>query len=231
MPSYVPVPAGDDQAAALGGGNWAPGPAAPVGARGKRGRRSRAPVWALAAVIVAASAGAVVVLGTGALRGPRHVTARPAPGAVVFEQLLAQSANAQQLEATAVAHACQESAPGAPARNSQLTELNRAVKLEYSVLGAVQVDTRELSTVPEGVLLLADLDAVAAAGLTIGRDYEGWLQDLQATGCYSAPTNDIHYRAAGVEVVAASGAEQRLAGTWDGIAARYNLRAWTAAQI
>ena len=26
--------------------------------------------------------------------------------------------------------------------------------------------------------------------------YGDWLEDLQATGCYSAPTNDIHYREA-----------------------------------
>ncbi len=62
--------------------------------------------------------------------------------------------------------------------------------------------------------MVSDLNAATLAELTVDQDDQGWLQDLQATGCYSAPTNDIHYRAAGLDAPAAAGADTRLADAW-----------------
>ena len=56
-------------------------------------------------------------------------------------------------------------------------------------------------------------------------------EDLQATGCYGAPTNDIHYRAATEASLPASVAKDRVVATWAGVASRYGLPSWTAGQL
>ena len=43
---------------------------------------------------------------------------------------------------------------------------------------------------------MAELGQATAASLKVDEDYAAWLVDLQATGCFSAPTNDLHYVAA-----------------------------------
>jgi hypothetical protein len=61
--------------------------------------------------------------------------------------------------------------------------------------------------------------------------YRAWLEDLQATGCYSAPTNDVHYRAATAASLVAGQAEEELAAGWAGIASRSHLRSWKASDL
>jgi hypothetical protein len=127
---------------------------------------------------------------------------------------MASNASAEGLAATAVARSCAQAAPGLPHRGGFLNDLGRAIVLRQSVLRALDVDRRRLLAMPHGAELVTDLTAATTADLTVDQDYQGWLQDLQATGCYSAPTNDIHYRAAGLGSSAAAVANQRLTQAW-----------------
>jgi hypothetical protein len=163
--------------------------------------------------IVAASASAAIVLAGREASKHLHIS-RVLPGEALFEQLVATSATAQQLTATAVARSCTDAAPGAAMRGALLVDLDRAIGLRQSVLRSLEADRAELLGMPDGALLVSDLSAATLAELTVDQDDQGWLQDLQATGCYSAPTNDIHYRAAGLDAPAAAGADTRLAHAW-----------------
>ena len=127
---------------------------------------------------------------------------------------MASNSSAQELAASAVAHSCEDAAPGAALRGGLLGDLSRAIVLRESVLRALDADRRRLLAIPDGAQLVTDLGAATMADLIVDQDYQGWLQDLQATGCYGAPTNDIHYRAAGPDSSAAAGANQRLAHAW-----------------
>ena len=95
-----------------------------------------------------------------------------------------------------MAQSCQEATPGGTVRSALLGDLIRAIALRQAVLRTLEADRLQLLAMPEGALLATDLGAATTAELEMDQDYQGWLQDLQATGCYSAPTNDVHYRAA-----------------------------------
>ena len=189
-------------------------PTAAITAPERPHRRGRALFWLLAVVaVVAASASAAIVLA--GREASRHLHMSGAsPGEALFEQLMATSATAQELTATAVARSCTDAAPAAAMRGALLVDLNRAIGLRQSVLRSLEADRAELLGMPDGALLVNDLNAATLAELTVDQDDQGWLQDLQATGCYSAPTNDIHYRAAGLDAPAAAGADTRLAHAW-----------------
>jgi len=189
-------------------------PTAAIIAPERRHRRGRALFWLLAVVVViAASASAAIVLAGREASQHLHVS-RASPGEVLFEQLMATSATAQGLTATAVARSCTDAAPGAMMRGELLVDLSRAIGLRQSVLSSLEADRTELLGIPNGALLVNDLNAATVAELTVDQDDQGWLEDLQATGCYSAPTNDIHYRAAGLDGPVAAGADMRLAHAW-----------------
>jgi hypothetical protein len=189
-------------------------PTASVTAPERPSRRGRAIFWLLVIVVViAACASAAIVLASREATGHRHLP-RVSQGEALFEQLLATSSTAQQLTATAVARSCQEPAPGAPARVALLSDLSRAIGLRQSVLHLLDVDRQQLLPIPDGAQLVSDLNAATVAEMTVEQDDQGWLQDLQATGCYSAPTNDVHYRAAYLGSVTAAGADRRLAHAW-----------------
>jgi hypothetical protein len=162
--------------------------------------------------IVAATVSATIVLA--GREASRLHPSRVSPGRALFEQLLATGSTAQLLTATAVARSCQEAAPGAAFRAALVGDLSRAIGMRQSVLRSLSADKVELLSIPDGALLVTDLSAATVAELSVEQQDRGWLQDLQATGCYSAPTNDIHYRAAGLDEPAAARADQRLAGAW-----------------
>lgn len=209
-----PLPATRTQVMAAGGAVESFRPTAAITAPERPRRRGRALFWLLAVVaVVAASASAAIVLAGREASKHLHM-ARVLPGEALFEQLMATSATAQQLTATAVARSCTDAAPGAAMRGALLVDLNRAIGLRQSVLRSLEADRAELLGMPDGPLLVSDLNAATLAELTVDQDDQGWLQDLQATGCYSAPTNDIHYRAAGLDAPAAAGADTRLADAW-----------------
>jgi hypothetical protein len=173
----------------------------------------RALVWLLAVVIiVAASVSAVVVL-AGGTRGGRGAS-RVSSAEAVFGQMMATNTTAAQLAATAVARSCQEASPGTSTRAVLLGDLGQAVALRRSVLRALAIDRAELATMPDGGLLITDITAATTAALAVDQDDQGWLQDLQATGCYSAPTNDLHYREAALAIPVATAADRRLTVAW-----------------
>jgi hypothetical protein len=212
---HVPTPPGSSARAPLtpaasssSGLRPTAGVTAPVGTP----RRGRVFVWLLAVVLVVASVAAALVLeGVGRGNGGPGRLSR---AEVLFERLMAEDESAQTLAASAVAHPCEQASPGSPGRAALLGDMGRAVALRQAVLRAAGADKGELVVMPDGELLVADLRQAATTGLAVDKDEQGWLLDLQATGCYSAPTNDIHYRAAGLAAPAAAGAAGRLTATW-----------------
>jgi hypothetical protein len=209
-----PVPVARPQVMRAQTGPVAALPAAPVTAPGPTPHRRRTVFWLLViAVIVVASVSAAVVVGGRTTKEPRR-SSRISSGEAVFERLLATSTSAGHLTDTAVAQSCQEVTPGGTVRSALLGDLSRAIALRQAVLRTLEADRLQLLAMPEGALLATDLGASTTAELRMDQDYQGWLQDLQATGCYSAPTNDVHYRAAALGSPGAAGADERLAAAW-----------------
>ena len=134
------------------------------------------------------------------------------PGEANFAKLLATTASAHDLVVAAVVGSCQSDAPAAASRQSLIGKLNRAIELRVSVLNGTQMDRLAISAMPEGPLLMTELDQATDASLAVDEDYAAWLVDLQATGCFSAPTNDLHYLAATEASPAATRANESLAG-------------------
>ncbi|HXW81815.1 MAG TPA: hypothetical protein VEJ84_20085, partial [Acidimicrobiales bacterium] len=54
----------------------------------------------------------------------------------------------------------------------------------------------------------------ATASLQAEQGYTAWVDDLQATGCYCAPTNDVHYLGAQAAQAMAASAQGQLAAMW-----------------
>ena len=119
-----------------------------------------------------------------------------------FAGLLGTEATAARLVQGGLDHACRPVTPQSGARALLVAEVGRGADLYHQVLVGVKADQVALARMPEGRARSAE--AVRAAGLARSAEssgraagaYAAWLEDLQATGCYSAPTNDIHYREA-----------------------------------
>jgi hypothetical protein len=148
-----------------------------------------------------------------------------------FEGFLAESAQAHQLLAAAVGAACQAAPPATTTRQDLIGKVSRAIEMRRSVLNGIASDRQRLLAMNGGPSLVSDLDDATGASLAADQGYEAWLEDLQATGCYGAPTNDIHYLAATAASLAASVAKERVVVTWAGVASRYGLPSWTAGQL
>jgi len=202
---------------------------APARARPGRG------VWVLALIVlVLVVATVAVVVRVSSLRAGRTVstTTPPAGGSpqVVFEGLLASTAGAQRRAATALSTACRVAAPGVGPRQSGATQLSKAEATDRSVLVSLGARRGSLAALPGGAALADDLGQVAGESAQADADYRAWLLDLEATGCYGAPTNDIHYREASQVSLAASAAERHLADGWAPLARRAGLPAWPSAR-
>jgi hypothetical protein len=193
-----------------------------------RRRRGRALLLLVVLTLVAAVAVGALVLGGGS---PRRTAGRVLTPQAAFEGFLAESAQADQLVSAAISVACQPAPPSTPTREGLIVQVGRAVELRRSVLAGIASDRHQLLKMNGGPSLIGDLDDASRASLSADQGYEGWLEDLQATGCYGAPTNDIHYRAATEASLAASVAKERVVGIWAGVASRYGLRSWTAGQL
>ncbi len=191
-------------------------------------RRGRVLLLLVVLTLVAAVAVGALVLGGGS---PRRTAGRVLIPQTAFEGFLAESAEAHQLVSAAVSAACQPAPPSTPTRQGLIVQVGRAVELRRSVLVDVASDRQQLLKMTGGPSLVGDLDDASGASLLADQGYEAWLEDLQATGCYGAPTNDIHYRAAIQASLAASVAKERVVGIWAGVASRYGLRSWTAGQL
>ena len=198
-------------------------------ARAQRYRRRRRAVLMLVVLaLVAALAVGALVLGGGS---PRRTPVRNLTPQATFEGFLAESAQAHQLLAVAVSDACQPATPATATRQGLIVQVSRAVELRRSVLDGVASDRQRLLAINGGPSLVRDLEDATSASLSADQGYQAWLRDLQATGCYSAPTNDIHYRAASEGSLAAGVAKERVVGIWAGVASRYGLPSWTAGQL
>jgi hypothetical protein len=161
---------------------------------------------------------------------PATAPGKPSPEEL-FENLLDLSATAQTLLRTAVDLPCTTVGPQSGARAGLVTQIGRADALRRYVLAGVREEQAVLATMPSGPALSSDLLRVTDASLRAAASYTAWLDDLQATGCYSAPTNDIHYRAATGASLFAARAKAQLAADWATLAARSHLRAWTAPDL
>ncbi len=191
-------------------------------------RRGRALLLLIVLTLVAAVAAGALVLGGGS---PHRTAGRVLTPQTAFEGFLAESAQAHQLVSAAVSDACQPAPPSTPTRQGLIVQVGRAVELRRSVLAGIASDSQQLLKMNGGQSLIGDLDDASGASLSADQGYEAWLEDLQATGCYGAPTNDIHYRAATEASLAASVAKEGVVRIWAGVASRYGLRSWTAGQL
>jgi hypothetical protein len=224
----------DDTAVDLGGPEWIEGIEGVEGpdeldAHARRARRRGRTVLLLAvlALVIALAVGALALGGT----SPRRTAGRTSTPEATFEGLLVKSAQAHRLLAAAVSGACQPAPPATAARQGLIAELGRAVEMRRSVLDGIATDRPGLLAMNGGPPLVSDLDDATSASLSADQGYEAWLEDLQATGCYGAPTNDIHYRDATQASAAASVAKEGVVRIWAGVASRYGLPSWTAGQL
>jgi hypothetical protein len=173
------------------------------------GGRRRGLLWALLVATVVVAAGVVAAWGL----------TRPGKGAAdSFERLLETSATAHQLVGAAVSGACSPAAPGLGSRRVDLVKLEQAVTMRQTVLSDLARQGDVARRLPHGPLLFSELTSVSQASLQADRDYEYWLRDLEATGCYSGPTNNLDYRAAAAAATEAIAATRRLEGTWAEVA-------------
>ena len=127
-----------------------------------------------------------------------------------LDKLLSANAAAGTVVEGAVERACRPPTPGSGARALLVAELRHAGGLYDQVLLDVKAEQVALAKMPAGRALSAELVRATEASVQAARAYGAWLEDLQATGCYSAPTNDIHYRAAAAASLAAGRAERQL---------------------
>jgi hypothetical protein len=190
---------------------------------------------ALVMICLLAAVAGVVAWRTGALGGTKPAVQagsgdRGSPEAH-FAGLLAAVALGHSLVEGAVAAACTTTPPASAARAAQLARAERGGASYRSVQQQLAADRPSLDEVPSGRVLAGDLGRTTAAELEAEQAYSAWLEDLQATGCYSAPTNDLNYELASQASLSAALAAVKLAATWAGVAPRYHLQTWSAADL
>lgn len=188
---------------------------------GRRRAARKGLVLGAAALLLGGLAAGVVIAVT-ASSGPRP--------AVQFELMLKKSASAHHLVELAVGGACKVAAPQQPSRRSALADLRTAVGLRDQVLASLARERQLAPRVPQGPQLFAELGDVSRYSVAADRDYEHWVEDLQAIGCYSAPTNDLNYQAAVQAAGLAIDATHRLEATWDLVARRLRMPVGLASQ-
>lgn len=177
----------------------------------------------LAAAVVAA--GLVLALGTAPSgQSPRRGVTHLAPP-LVFEDLLHSLSGAGALAGRAVAQACQETGPQSGARQVLVSDLGRAAAEDRTVLSTLSASRARLVIWSDGAgaKLFGSMETLAGASLIAAGDYKAWLLDLQSTGCYSAPENNLHYERASGASLAEERAAEHLAAVWAPVARRYHL--------
>jgi hypothetical protein len=185
----------------------------------------------VAVALVAALAAVVYAVAENGRTSQPPTVPQVSPGEAAFARLLATTASAHGLVVAAVTGSCEDGAPGSASRQTLISDLDKAIQMRVSVLDGTQVDRSSISEIPNGPLLMSELDQATATSLKVDQDYAAWLVDLQATGCFSAPTNDLHYMAATEASPAATRAAESLASSWAPLAARAHLQSWSADQL
>ncbi|HUB70102.1 MAG TPA: hypothetical protein VL984_06740, partial [Acidimicrobiales bacterium] len=122
---------------------------------------------------------------TGALKAMGPTTA--------FKLLAGAVAAAQEATSGAASQACATQPPATARRQALLGTISAAQKRQLSVLGLLGGDKAGLAKISGGPRLVGLLTQDAALSARVDADYYSWVEDLQATGCYSAPDNDFHY--------------------------------------
>jgi hypothetical protein len=114
---------------------------------------------------------------------------------VAFGELVAREARAEALAegASGLRGACLLAAPGSRYRGRFVAEEAQAAALSRGVLKLVTALAGRFDKLRGGGRLEALLRQFANSSLAASIGYEKWLEDLEATGCYSAPTNDVHF--------------------------------------
>jgi hypothetical protein len=172
-------------------------------ALGPRPRRRLRGRWAMVLFVLLVAL-ALALAGTGfagmfnsapptSARHPKTVSLKGDTARAAFSYLLATSADANRLVRSAVGEACLTQAPGSPGRQRVSAQLSKAAAMSRSVVSLAASVRVRLLAMPGGEALVALLDGAAEDSVAADIGYKSWVKDLQATGCYSAPTNDLHY--------------------------------------
>jgi hypothetical protein len=143
-------------------------------------------------------------------RHPTTVSLKGDTAQAAFAYLLATSTDANRLARRGVGDACLTQAPGSLGRQKAAAQLSEAAAMSRSVVVLATSVRARLLAMPGGGPLVALLERAADDSVAADVGFESWVRDLQATGCYSAPTNDIHYGQAQQAAVAAAGAQRQL---------------------
>jgi hypothetical protein len=143
-------------------------------------------------------------------RPPKTVSLKGDTARAAFSYLLTTSADANRLARSAVGEACLTQAPGSLGRQRAAAQLSKAAAMSRSVVALAASVRDRLVAMPGGGALVALLDRVAEDSVAADIGYKSWVKDLQATGCYSAPTNDLHYLQAQKAAAAGVRAQRQL---------------------
>jgi hypothetical protein len=136
--------------------------------------------------------------------------------------MLSSLSSADRLTRQAVNIACAGASPGS--RQPAVSDLDQAEASDRAVLSSLEAGRARLSTWPAAAPLLGQVARVARASLAVEGDYRAWVSDLEATGCFSAPRNDLNYERARLATSSQSSATGQLARLWAPLARRYGLR-------
>lgn len=152
-------------------------------------------VCAILAALAAGAAAAVLVVKSAPEQAPLAVLAK-LPPAQALGRLLAAQSTAGSEASRAVRLACSDPRPASRSRAGLLAQLTRAEGASRAVSVMAGKLKARLALLPDGDALAGQLQRELTASLAADAAYQGWLDDLQATGCYSAPKNDVHYNEA-----------------------------------
>ena len=194
----------------------------------------RRPVYlfvALAAALAAVVAASLVLTFSSGREG--HVKASK-PLALLspplaFEDALRSLSGANEEAGRIVAAGCQVSSPASPARQALVSQLTGLVNADSALLSDL-VSARSRLSAWSG-LLFTRTSGLTQASLVAIVDYRTWLQDLQATGCYSAPGNNLNYEQA-QKAASAEGKDAReVSSVWGPVARRHHFHPATISPL
>ncbi|HMK97817.1 MAG TPA: hypothetical protein VK425_09750, partial [Acidimicrobiales bacterium] len=126
---------------------------------------------------------------------------------------LVSATNSAQAEVqTEVAQGCRSQPPASPSRQALVVGVGEALSTERAVFSLVRADAAPLSSLPQGPFFVSLMERLSSQAAAAAGSYRAWLADLQATGCYSAPTNNLDYLVAEREEAGLAGLAGQLAG-------------------
>ena len=177
-------------------------------------------LYVVAAVVVIAALAAVAL----AVVLPRldKAGAGKASPSADLSSMLSSLSGADRLTRQAVNVACAGTSPGS--RQPAVSDLDQAEASDRAVLSSLDAGRARLSTWSAATPLLGPIAQVARDSLAVEVYYQAWVSDLEATGCFSAPRNDLHYEQAQMATSSQAAAAGQLARVWAPVARRYRLR-------